>query len=307
MDAGEREKLAAEVEAAAEADRGAAAERAAAAAPAVRTPVSVRRDLATAPPPDLDRHVAELDLEEVWALVNPQMLYGKHLGLRGSVDKLAAAGDERLAKLERVVREVKDLAADGLMSARAVWRFFPARGRGERVEISVNGSRLGHWEFPRQRGRDGLCLADYLLDDDHLALFVTTATGTREQMLAWKDEGEYLKSHVLAALAIETAEAAAEWVHRRLRSEWGFADPGDLTPRDLFAARYRGRRYSFGYPACPDLGGQQLLFELLQPADIGVELTEGDMMDPEASVSALVVHHPEARYFAVGADASEPD
>ena len=137
------------------------------------------------------------------------------------------------------------------------------------------------------------------MDDDHLALFVTTACGARDQVLAWKEEGEYLRSHTLAALAIETAEAAAEWLHRELRREWGFADASELGRRDLFAARYRGKRYSFGYPACPDLASQRLLFELLRPGQIGVELTDGDMMDPEASVSAIVVHHPEARYFGV--------
>ena len=119
-------------------------------------------------------------------------------------------------------------------------------------------------------------------------------------MEEWKASGEYLKSHTLAALALESAEAAAELVHRDLRSAWGFPDPDDLELRDLFGARYRGKRYSFGYPACPDLSYQRLLFELLQPEEIGVELTDGDMMDPEASVSAVVFHHPEARYFGVG-------
>ncbi|HUP43548.1 MAG TPA: vitamin B12 dependent-methionine synthase activation domain-containing protein, partial [Thermoanaerobaculia bacterium] len=93
------------------------------------------------------------------------------------------------------------------------------------------------------------------------------------------------------------AEAAAEHVHRRLRALWGFPDPPELAERRLFQARYRGKRYSFGYPACPDLEGQRALFRALGPEEIGVELTEGDMMDPEASVSALVFHHPDARYF----------
>jgi 5-methyltetrahydrofolate--homocysteine methyltransferase len=88
-------------------------------------------------------------------------------------------------------------------------------------------------------------------------------------------------------------------VHRRLRAAWGFPDPDDLPLRRLFSARYRGKRYSFGYPACPDLGGQRELFAALRPEEIGVELTEGDMMDPEASVSALVFHHPDAKYFSV--------
>ncbi len=100
-------------------------------------------------------------------------------------------------------------------------------------------------------------------------------------------------------MALETAEAAAELLHQRLRAELGFPDPPEMTTRERLAAKYRGKRYSFGYPACPDLAGQRQLFAALQPADIGVELTEGDMMDPEATVSALVFHHPDARYFGV--------
>jgi 5-methyltetrahydrofolate--homocysteine methyltransferase len=119
----------------------------------------------------------------------------------------------------------------------------------------------------------------------------------RERAQLATSNGEYLKSHVLQALAIETAEAAAEWLHRRMRELWGFPDPVKLSMADRFAARYRGKRYSPGYPACPDLDDQRGIFELLKPEDIGVELTEGMMMDPEASVSGFVFHHPDCRYF----------
>ena len=98
-------------------------------------------------------------------------------------------------------------------------------------------------------------------------------------------------------------EAAAEWLHARMRAQWGSPDPTDISPLQLFRAEYHGKRYSFGYPACPDLSGQQQLFELLDPTDIGVQLTDGFMMEPEASVSALVFHHPDAKYYAVESDA----
>jgi 5-methyltetrahydrofolate--homocysteine methyltransferase len=104
-------------------------------------------------------------------------------------------------------------------------------------------------------------------------------------------------SHAIQALAIELAEAFAEKLHQDLRAWWGFPDPPEITMRDRFQAKYRGIRVSFGYPACPNLEDQAKLFALLQPEDIGVQLTEGFMMDPEASVSALVFHHPEAEYF----------
>jgi len=136
---------------------------------------------------------------------------------------------------------------------------------------------------------------------DHIALFVTTAgDGIRERAERAKASGEYLRSYALMALALETAEGAAEWLHARLRAAWGFPDPPELSRKELFQARYRGKRYSFGYPACPDLEQQAKLFRLLRPEEIGVQLTEGFMMEPEASVSALVFHHPDAAYFSVG-------
>ena len=118
---------------------------------------------------------------------------------------------------------------------------------------------------------------------------------------AAKVAGAYLKAHAIQALAIESAEGAAEYLHRRIREEWGFADPADLTMQQRFTSRYRGKRYSFGYPACPNLDDQQPLFKLLQPEEIGVQLTEGMMMEPEASVSALVFHHPDCSYFTASA------
>jgi 5-methyltetrahydrofolate--homocysteine methyltransferase len=121
----------------------------------------------------------------------------------------------------------------------------------------------------------------------------------RERAELAKSNGEYLRSHALQALALETAEAAAEWLHRRIRADWGIPDPPGLEPLDLFKARYRGKRYSPGYPACPDLDDQEAIFRLLEPSAIGVELTDGMMMDPEASVSAIVFHHPDCSYFSV--------
>ena len=217
--------------------------------------------------------------------------------------KLAADGDQKYRKLERVIDELKAVARAGGMTAGAIWRFFPARAEGNRLLLADpgNGGSAAAWDLPRQTGRDGLCLADYVLPGgDHVAMFVTTAgRQVRERVERWKEEGEYLKSHAFAALALETAEAAAELLHHRLRRAWGIAGDDPESVSDLLAARYRGKRYSFGYPACPDLEGQRQLFAALAPEEIGVELTEGDMMEPEASVSALVFHHPDARYFGV--------
>ena len=134
---------------------------------------------------------------------------------------------------------------------------------------------------------------------DYVAMFTTTiGPGVRELADKWRDEGRFLDSHALQALALEGAEAFAELLHQQIRQMWGFGDPADVSHQDLFRTQYHGRRYSFGYPACPRLEDQEQLFRLLDVnSNIGVELTEGFMMDPEASVSALVLHHPDAKYF----------
>ena len=130
-------------------------------------------------------------------------------------------------------------------------------------------------------------------------MFVTTiGPGVRALAEEWKAEGQFLNSHILQVLALESAEAFAELLHQQIRQMWGFGDPQGISYPDLFRAQYRGRRYSFGYPACPRLEDQEQLFRLLDaPNQIGVTLTEGCMMDPEGSVSALVFHHPAAKYF----------
>jgi len=202
------------------------------------------------------------------------------------------------------MEQVKQEAAR-FMKVKVVWQFFEAERDRNAIQLFApgGGTPLHTFRFGRQSRENGLCLSDYILDAeegrrDHLALFVVTAgAGIRERSEEFKLSGEFFKAHAIQALAIETAEGAAEWLHRRIREDWGFPDPPALTMHDRFTSKYRGKRYSFGYPACPNLDDQQGLFTLLRPGDIGVELTEGMMMDPEASVSALVFHHPDCAYF----------
>ena len=283
------------------------------AAPAVRSS-RVRIDLPLPEPPDLERHVLPtLNLDEVWSHLNLQMLYGKHMGLRGNAVRLLQQRDPKAMELEALFEELKAECRGGAMVARACWQFFPATGEGNRLALYEPEGRqaLETFTFGRQRRPDGLSLADFVLPadggrKDSLALFVTTAgEGIRARAEALKARGEFVKSHGLQALALETAEAAAEWLHGRLRTMWGFPDPPELTMAERLRGRYRGCRYSFGYPACPRLEDQEALFRLLEPERIGVQLTDGFMMDPEASVSALVFHHPDAVYFSVGEDEGE--
>ncbi|MEJ2188127.1 MAG: vitamin B12 dependent-methionine synthase activation domain-containing protein, partial [Acidobacteriota bacterium] len=269
-------------------------------------PHDVRRDLSPVPPPRTDRVLWSPveDLREVWSYLNPQMLYGKHLGLRGSFSAKLRAGDAKAIALRDTVESLMD-EVEHWMRVRAVWRFFEAESKGEELSVfeAGAGDPIHTFVFPRQPRPGGLCLADFVLPPvggvrDSVALFVVGAgEEVREHAAALRDAGELLASHAVQALAIETAEAAAEWLHARLRERWGFPDPVEMTMRNRFAARYRGKRFSFGYPACPDLDDQAALWRLLQPEEIGIRLTEGMMMEPEASVSALVIHHPDARYF----------
>jgi 5-methyltetrahydrofolate--homocysteine methyltransferase len=247
------------------------------------------------------------DLREVWSYINPFMLYGRHMGYRGDFEKHFAVREPKAVELYQGMEEVKREAAE-FMKVRAVWQFFEAEAEGDALRLFAPGAQepLHTFRFRRQRQGDFLCLSDYVLPAqngkrDHLALFVVTAgEGVRERSERAKNEGYYFKSHGLQALAIETAEACAEWLHRRIREDWGFPDPPDITMAQRFTSRYRGKRYSFGYPACPDLEDQSGIWKLLKPEEIGVQLTEGFMMDPEASVSALVLHHPDCTYFSVG-------
>jgi 5-methyltetrahydrofolate--homocysteine methyltransferase len=188
-----------------------------------------------------------------------------------------------------------------------------AEAAGNSVHLFAPGGDTPLWtfHFGRQPRENGLCLSDYVLDPDngnrdHMAFFVVTAgAGVREKAEQAKRDGEFFKAHALQALAIETAEAGAEWIHRRIREDWGFPDPPATTMHERFTSRYHGKRYSLGYPACPNLDDQRGIWEILMPEEIGVHLTDGMMMDPEASVSAMVFHHPDCAYF-TASDAGEP-
>jgi 5-methyltetrahydrofolate--homocysteine methyltransferase len=272
------------------------------ATPPARTRADVPR-VTPPPPPDFEPHVLrDVPLAHIYPYLNLQMLYGKHLGLRGLVSRLLESGDPKARELHDVVAALEGQAArEGWLRADGVYRWYRARSAGDTVVLfEPGGAEAARFTFPRQRDGERLCLADYVREDvdDSVALFVVTCGhGIRERAAALKAEGAYLRSHALQALAIECAEAFAEMLHSRLRTLWGFPDAPEVSIEDKLKARYRGLRVSFGYPACPELSDQATLWRLLEPEQIGVQLTEGFMMDPEASVSAVVFHHPSAKYF----------
>ncbi|MFA7403684.1 MAG: methionine synthase [Pelobacteraceae bacterium] len=268
---------------------------------------SLNYDKPVLAPPDFEPHILrDIPLKQVIPFLNRQMLYTKHLGLTGLVEKLLAAGDDKAVKLHATVEEMlARVEWEGLIQPQALYRFYPANSAGNDLILCESDKETMRIGFPRQAAGERLSVADFVRpleggERDNLAMFVVTCgRGVREKAEAMKEAGDYLDSHLLQALALELAEATAEFLHKRIRTSWGIVDDPSLTMKQLFNADYHGIRVSFGYPACPELSDQQKLFALLHPETIGVRLTDGDMMDPEASVSALVFHHPQGRYFDV--------
>ena len=277
---------------------------------AVKVRKKVNTDAPVFVPQDTKRHLLKsYSLSHVEPYINKQTLIGHHLGLKGKLANLLKEGDEKAIKLNDMVNGLmQDATQNGWISPSAVYQFFPAQSDGDTVLIydpENPGKIIETFEFPRQDSDPYLCLADFLKpvssgQMDYIAFFAVTAgKGVRQIAEKLKNEGRFLENHALQALALETAEGLAELIHRQIRDRWGFPDSVNFTMKDRFAAKYQGQRFSFGYPACPDLEDQKKLFRLISPEDVGIELTEGFMMEPEASVTAIVFAHPEARYFNV--------
>ena len=173
------------------------------------------------------------------------------------------------------------------------------------------GSEQLRFNMLRQQGviadnRPNRSLADFVAPAgsglaDHIGAFAISAGfGTDELVARFEGEHDDYQAILVKALADRLAEAGAEWLHARVRREWGYGADEALTADDLVAEKYRGIRPAFGYPACPDHSEKYKLFDLLRAADVGIELTESAAMRPAASVSGLYFAHPQARYFMVG-------
>lgn len=261
-------------------------------------------------PIDCKPHIVQnYDFGQVIPYMNMQMLVQHHLGLKGDFAQLLQAGDEKALTLKENIDEMlKRISEEKLFECQAVYQFFPAQSDGDDLLIydSSNQTKvLETFHFPRQNKEPYLCLSDFVHEKssgvmDYVGMFVvTTGTVATEAGKKLKAAGEFLNSHLLLSLALEGAEGLAELIHQRMRDQWGIPDRADLSMKDRLRGKYTGQRFSFGYPACPDLSDQEKLFRLLTPEKFGVQLTEGYMMHPEGSVSAIVFAHPQARYFVV--------
>lgn len=262
-------------------------------------------------PPDLERHVKlDYKLQDIWQWVGSKMFYNKILGYKGPFDLDFQNKVEKAVKLYNDVEEVKQFVLDqknSLMTPKAVYQFFNCNKKDETIFIyndyknESDKELLAQFTFPRQKGKSQLCLSDYIHPEhDYIGIFANSSgelvSETAEQL---REDGEFKNSFILQALGLATAEALAELLHYDMRVMWGFKDPDSLTKDEVMVGKYQGSRYSFGYPACPNLEDQETLWRLIRPDKIGIGLTEGYMMEPEASVSALVFHHPDAKYFSV--------
>jgi 5-methyltetrahydrofolate--homocysteine methyltransferase len=206
------------------------------------------------------------------------------------------------------------IISERLLTPRAIYGFWPANSRDDDIIIFRDDSRAEELlRFPMLRqqavmsdGTPNRSLADFIapvgsgLDDWLGAFAVTTGIGATELADRFRADHDDYNSIMVKALADRLAEAFAEFLHRRVRQEWGYCPEEEIDLDDLFAEKYRGIRPAFGYPACPDHGPKRELFELLDAESIGITLTETQAMSPAASVSGLYFAHPEARYFSLG-------
>jgi 5-methyltetrahydrofolate--homocysteine methyltransferase len=250
-----------------------------------------------------------IPLAEYAAYLDERALFMGQWGLKPARGR-GGASYEELVETEgrpRLRMWLERAQTEGLLEAAVVYGYFRCVSSGnDLIVLHEEGTgELERFSFPRQRRDRRLCLADFFQAGDsgqtdvvafQLATMGPRISAATAELFAKNAYREYLELH---GLSVQLAEALAEYWHTRIRHELGIggSDPGDLD--GFFRVDYRGARYSFGYPACPDLADRAKVVRLLEPARIGVELSEEMQLHPEQSTDAIVVHHPEAKYFSV--------
>jgi len=250
----------------------------------------------------------EIPLEEVISYLDRQALFAGQWQMRKTREQSREAYEADLQeKAEPILQTWLDrVRQEGLLQPAVAYGYFPCGrdGNGLVVFAPDHRERLGCFELPRQRSGNRYCIADFFRDLDEgqpsdllpmQAVTMGEEASRFSQSLFQKDAySDYLFFH---GLAVQMAEALAEWTHARIRRECGFADPVDLPIRDVLAQRYRGSRYSFGYPACPNVGDSRQQLAWLEAQRIGLSMDESEQLHPEQSTTALVALHSKARYF----------
>ncbi len=270
-----------------------------------RRDARIARDNPVPPPPFLGpRHVVDIPTERLFPYLNEQALFRGRWGYRrGAMD-----AEEYRGLIRETVRPAYEAlkrrcVEEGLSRPRVAYGYFRCRSEGDTLVVEHDGGEFA-FAFPRQKDPPHLCIADYFRTagegGDVAGFFVATVGdgfGRRAQELFGADRyHDYLLLH---GLGVELTDALAEYWHEVMRQELGIAGRKPAGPGGYVAQEYQGSRYGFGYPSCPDLAAHRPVFELLRPGEIGVSLTETMEMVPEQTTSAIVVHHPQAKYFAV--------
>jgi 5-methyltetrahydrofolate--homocysteine methyltransferase len=258
------------------------------------------------------------DLREIFGYINDTALFKNQWQLKtASQEDYARLVEEKYRPIKQQLQE--EVVASGLFEPKVVYGYFPAQGEGNDVivyQAEESSNHKGHegtrskellrFTFPRQKEGRKLSIADFFaragsgqMDVLGVSLVTIGPKATQESQRLF-EAGEYTRYLYFHGLSVETAEALAEFHHKKMREELGIAGEDSPHIRDLFHQKYRGSRYSFGYPACPNLEDQTKLFKLLDPEkNVGVRLTSAFLLEPEQSTSAIVVHHPAAKYFVV--------
>ncbi|MEY3103742.1 MAG: hypothetical protein RL256_764, partial [Actinomycetota bacterium] len=250
--------------------------------------------------------VKGVQLAEYAKMLDERALFMGQWGLRGAkgeFDKMAE--EEGRPRLRILLNEAQ---SKGWLNAAVVYGYFPCYSEGNDLvildyeELPERVEKV-RFSFPRQRRDRRLCLADFFRSKEsgeidvvsfHVVTMGQSVSEATGELFSRNEYREYLELH---GLSVQLTEALAEYWHARIREELGIADSDDSALQGILDQGYQGSRYSFGYPACPDLSAQLQLCELLNPARIGVELSEEFQLHPEQSTSAIIVHHPEAKYF----------
>ncbi|MFI4986743.1 MAG: methionine synthase [Alphaproteobacteria bacterium] len=255
------------------------------------------------------RVIARVPVNALIPYLNERMLFQFHWGFRKEGRRLDEYMEWARRELRPELKRMLDMSAQqDVLKPQAVYGYWPCAADGNAVILfdpADHGKELTRFSFPRQAREGGLAIADFFRDvsaaeRDVIALQVVTI-GQRASDVAreWFAENRYQDYLYLHGLGVEMAEALAEYVHKRIRGELGFANEDAREIDQLLQQNYRGSRYSFGYPACPRLEDQTRLLALLGAERIGLTLSDEFQLDPEQSTSAIVVHHPQAKYFSV--------
>ncbi|CAK0747122.1 AdoMet activation domain-containing protein [Gammaproteobacteria bacterium] len=270
----------------------------------------VSRDNSVPSPPFWgSRCLERISLNAVVPYINRTALYKFQWGFKSagrSVEEYAAWIHSEVDPI--LNRLVKESVAENILQLSALYGYFPCQSQGNDLIIysdPMTRHEKLRFTFPRQSTARGLCIADFFREiateeiDVVAFQLVTVGQHTADYARSLFDADRYQEYLYWHGLNVEGVEGLAEWVHKRIRGELGFGNEDSRDLHELIKQHYRGSRYSFGYPACPNLADQNKILTLLGAERIGVTLGESDQLWPEESTSAIVVHHPMAKYFGV--------